>query len=370
MQTSNHSPDQYEPDFDFEAPESNSKQEQSLPPKASDPHKQQFIYALISLVLFALVSLWVMQNSVNAYFQQTYHQPSPLAELDDYTAWTFGGEIGNMLYAQHDEIKNAISTFNDAQIDNFNQGYAYTPEFKQQLALKKQQEQQRLALEAEAREKEALLDQFSLSKTDQIFFAGDSLMQGVAPFVQKHLLQQYEIKSVNLSKQSTGLSYPSFFNWPQTIKDTLASNPQIKILVVFLGPNDPWDIPNPQGGAYLKFKSPEWESIYRSHIAEIIQNAQQHNVKVMWLSPPNMRKDSLNDQMIYLNQVISSEVEKHHAFSIDARSILGTPNNVYSDYLIQDGVSVKMRTADGIHFSTEGQKTLAKTIEQHIKVVS
>lgn len=61
---------------------------------------------------------------------------------------------------------------------------------------------------------------------DKVFFAGDSLMQGVAPFVQKSLKQQYGIESANLSKQSTGLSYPSFFDWPKTIEETLKKHPK------------------------------------------------------------------------------------------------------------------------------------------------
>ncbi len=59
-------------------------------------------------------------------------------------------------------------------------------------------------------------------------------MQGVAPFVQKSLKQQYGIESANLSKQSTGLSYPSFFDWPKTIEETLKKHPEISVLAVFL----------------------------------------------------------------------------------------------------------------------------------------
>lgn len=334
-----------------------------------DNHWQQFSYALFTLMFFSVLSIWIMQNSVNAYFQQTYHQASPLAVLDDYPVWTSGATIGQALYQQHDQIKAAISAFNSTQVENFNSGYAYTPEYKIILAEKRRVEQQRQAVEAKARAQEALRNQFSLNKNQQVFFAGDSLMQGVAPFVQKSLLENYEVKSVNLSKQSTGLSYPGFFNWPQTIKDTIESNPQIKILVVFLGPNDPWDMPNPQGGGhYLKFQSPEWESLYRSRIAAIIQTAKQHQVSVMWLTPPNMRKESLNNQMIYLNQVIRDEVQKNQALFLDSRAILGTANNVYSDYLVKDGLSIKMRSADGIHFSSDGQKILAQSIAQHIQV--
>jgi len=175
-----------------------------------DPHWQQFTYALVTLLFFALLSIWIMQNSVNAYFQQTYHQPSPLAPLDDYPAWKTGASISQRLYQQHDQIKNSITAFNATQIENFNQGYAYTPEYKRELAKKRQIEQQRLALEAKVRAQEAkaraqedLLNQFHLNKGEQVFFAGDSLMQGVAPYEQKFLLENYEIKSVNLSTGKT-----------------------------------------------------------------------------------------------------------------------------------------------------------------------
>lgn len=340
--------------------------------------RRTFLFILSSLVLCACLSIWIMQNSVNAYYQQTYHQPSPLVDLDNYPGWSLGGEIGDQLYLQHDLVKAQINTWNANIINNFNVDYAYTPEFKTALLVKQKKEQLRLAAEAkaraaheaQARANEAQLNAFSMTKSDQVFFAGDSMMQGVAPHVQKYLQEQFEIKTINLSKQSTGLSYPKLFNWPATIKETIAAHPDIKILVVFLGPNDPWDMPNPAGGAYLKFKSPEWEAVYRGYIAEIIQNAQQHQVQVMWVSPPNMRKESLNEQMIYLSQVIRDEVQKQQAFLIDARDVLGTRNNIYSDYLNGNASLSKVRSADGTHFSPEGQKEFAKVIEQHIRIVS
>lgn len=334
-----------------------------------DEHWQGVLYTLIFLLIAAALGIWIMQNSVNAYYQQTYHQDSPLKFLDDYPIWQKGGELGALFYAEHDSAKSLIQENNQYIVRLFNREYAYTAEYKQQLAEKAKKEQIRLAKEAAVREQENLLNQFSLTKNDQVFFAGDSLMQGVAPFVQKALLENYEIKTINLSKQSTGLSYPSFFNWPKTIQETIQANPQIKILVIFLGPNDPWDMPNPEGGTYLKFKSPAWETVYRSRIVEIIETAKQHDVRVMWLTPPNMRKPQLNEQMIYLNQMVADQVQKSKAFFIDSRPILGNKNNVYSDYLVKDGQSIQMRSADGIHFSVEGQKAIAETIIQHLKVV-
>ena len=335
----------------------------------SADHYRGMTYALISLVLCAVVGIWVMQNSVNAYYEQTYHAESPLRILDGMSIWQKGGEIGVQFYAQHDATKMVVGGFNQNIVDQFNQNYAYTPEHKAFLAEKLRLEKIKLAKEEAEKEKQSLINQFALTQNDQVFFAGDSMMQGVAPHVQKALLEKYQIKTVNLSKQSTGLSYPKFFDWPKTIQDTISSNPNIKVMVVFLGPNDPWDMPNPAGGQYLKFESPEWEDVYRSRIAGIIQMAQKHNVNVMWISPPNMKKPELNRQMVYLNQVVASEVQKNKAFSIDSRQIMGNTNNAYSDYLVKDGQQIKMRSADGIHFSGEGQKMIADVVLQYLKVI-
>ena len=128
-------------------------------------------------------------------------------------------------------------------------------------------------------------------------------------------------------------------------------------------------MPNPKGGSYLKFQSPEWETVYRSRISQIIQTAKENRISVMWLSPPNMKKDSLNQQMVYLNRVISDEVKKHQAFFIDSRPLLGGKNDIYNEYLTKNGGSIKMRSADGIHFSIEGQKLIAQVISSHLKVI-
>ena len=189
-------------------------------------------------------------------------------------------------------------------------------------------------------------------------------MQGVAPHVQKWLNDAYGIKTINLSKQSTGLTYPSFFNWPQTIGNTLATNPQIKILVMFLGPNDPWDIPDPHNGSrFISFASPQWENIYRSRIKTIMDTARQHQVTVLWLTPPSMRKQKLNEQMIYLRQITADEVNKNQGYVMDTRTMLGGNGDEFYDTVTQtDGKKIKTRSSDGIHFTVTGQKIIAQNI--------
>lgn len=334
-------------------------------------HGKTFAYLLGVLSVFFMLGLWIMQNSVNAYYLQTYHKDSPLLALKGLPVWDLGGNIGNALYDYHGRFTDGIVASNQQVVEYFNEYYAYTPEYKQKMA-----EQERLAKErakaiAEQAKAEALKNQYALSISagDEIFFAGDSMMQGVAPHVQQFLQKTHGIKSVNLSKQSTGLSYPSFFNWPKTIEETLSANPKIKILAVFLGPNDPWDMPDLTTGKILKYGTTEWDLSYQQRIVSILQLAQQHRVKVMWFTPPNMRKPSLNEQMIHLNEIMQSELKKHNILTIDTRPLVGGSNNSYNDYLVKDGQNIKMRSSDGIHFTTAGQKLLADVLIQNLTIL-
>lgn len=203
-----------------------------------------------------------------------------------------------------------------------------------------------------------------LHQGDKVFFAGDSLMQGIAPFVQKYL-KQAGINSINLSKQSTGLAYPNFFDWPKTIEQTLQKTPDIRLLVVFLGPNDPWDMPNPKGGQYLRFKSEEWRNIYQSRIAHILETAKAHNVQVIWLGVPYMKAQKLNDQMRYLNEVLITALQGKVIW-LPTEELLSNGTGHYVDSITVAQKILRVRSKDGIHFSPIGQKMLAEYIQQQL----
>ncbi|WP_239351945.1 DUF459 domain-containing protein [Snodgrassella communis] len=328
-------------------------------------NKQQFRFVLLTLMITASISLWLMQDSVTAYYHQTYHQNSFLIKLKQQTWWQKGAQIGMMLNDSVVRINQNIATVNHDIITAFNKHYVYAHRDKvrlqQQANLAEQQRQQTLQKTARGN---SIKTAFTLSSNDVVFFAGDSLMQGVAPHVQKWLSNDHGIKTINLSKQSTGLTYSSFFNWPQTIERTLDNNPHIKIMVMFLGPNDPWDVPDPQNGSrFISFASAQWESMYRSRIKTIMDTARQHQVTVLWLTPPDMRRNKLNEQMVYLRKLITDEVSKNHGYIMDTRVMLGSIGGKFNDTITEaDGKKIKTRSPDGIHFTVSGQKIIAKNI--------
>lgn len=431
-------------------------------------HVLKVIYTLI---VSGLLLVWVMQNSVNAYWTQTYHRQSPLVALSRFDSWQRGGDL-------HHDLKQWIETprwqflsqvltletpqsiqssqtnrqtFIAQPLENpqekavvMNENPSEKIQEKGQVVVAQPIEQQPIILEsllsddtstAQAQsvstvshstknftlnssplwhQKRAstawqpllfepkssaialakqqkiripLLAQGSqpliqkttkqshsakeiaINKQQMVFFAGDSLMQGVAPHVKHALRKKYGIKSLDLSKQSTGLAYSSFFDWQKTIEKTLKKHKKIGLLVIFLGPNDPWDMPNPKGGKYLRFQSGEWENIYRKKIQNIIKTAKQHNVQVLWLGVPDMRKKKLNTGVRYLNTLYRSEVEKAKATYLPTQFLLTRKTAGYSKYLsTENNQKIAVRTNDGIHFTRAGQKRIANRILSTITI--
>lgn len=368
----------------------------------------KIIYILLVTILGVFL---ILQKSIDIYWDQTYHKQSPFHVEKEELQWIQQGAF--YAFTQLDEVKNKVSHFNDKLNDKANQTWFdflsifnaeqqnnLQSEFddfdgnKTQTAqnsvsdLKSNQNEEQISesiideqeltvqlilelsetiktayLDLPQKQRDYFSDSVILYPKESVFFAGDSLMQGVAPHVVRLLHKANQINGVDLSKQSTGLSYPKAFNWPENIEKALDSDPSIKVLVVFLGPNDPWDFLIKGQSKYSKFKSEEWEQEYRSRIQKILDTAQDHFVKVIWVGVPCMKKSKLNQDVLYLTNLYQSEIEKANQLYLPTSELLGCQNG-YSDTALIDGKTRKVRTRDGIHFEIVGQKALADLIYQ------
>ncbi|EKM1508221.1 DUF459 domain-containing protein [Campylobacter coli] len=202
-------------------------------------------------------------------------------------------------------------------------------------------------------------------KGDEFLFIGDSLMQGVAIALNRDLID-LGLKANDLSKQNTGLSYKSYFDWAKATKEAFAKNPNIKYLVVLLGANDPWDIK--KGGVYHRFGSDSWIDIYTYRVNEIINIAKQHHAKILWFEIPPVKKNELNEKIQILNKIYSEEILKNKQIFINTKLFFSV-NDEFSTYIKnKNNKSIKMRTDDGIHFTSNGAKEMSKLLLQHITI--
>lgn len=344
-------------------------------PELQQPHVLLLGRTLYVLLLCALPLAWLMQDSIRLYWQQTYHSPMTATKAADtetggmqaalLKAWRAGGGWQTSWDAWRTSRTQDLSRFDDKVVATINQIWIDPPSSRPgdsssdtPSATTPETDPNLPRLNAAG--------QVVLKPGDQVFFVGDSMMQGVAPHVRRALFKGHGIEGIDLSKQSTGLAYQGFFNWPAAAEKAFEQHPHIALMVVFLGPNDPWDFPLKKGDPYLRFRSPEWETVYRERIRRLMHAAATHHARVLWVGAPPMKRERLDKGMQYLNTLYQSEVEAGGGQFIAGHRALGYPDPAFSFYSRIEDKKIRVRIDDGVHFTITGQHLIARAILDRI----
>jgi uncharacterized protein len=210
------------------------------------------------------------------------------------------------------------------------------------------------------------IEKTPLSSTPKVLFAGDSLMQGVAPIAIADLKKIYPNgKFIDLSQQSTGLTVRRYFDWPKKIQEE-SLRQGFNVVIIFLGANDPWDIY--ENKKHFVFPSNEWQELYRERVNEVLLFAKEHQIHVIWVGLPNMEVERVRAGAIVQNTVFQSETKKNGFDFISTEEILGSLDAPFTKYS-QDPVkgSILIRANDGIHFTPNGYRLVSNQIIKTLK---
>ena len=202
--------------------------------------------------------------------------------------------------------------------------------------------------------------------TPRILFAGDSMMQGLAPLAIPQIRKAFPNGFFSdQSKQSTGLTVRRYFDWPTKIKDEIADK-RFDTLVIFLGPNDPWDIY--ESGKRFVFPSEDWIAKYRSRVIEVMEYCRDRRVKVIWIGLPNMRDERLQRGASVENRIFQEEATRFGFDYLSTESIIGPLDQPFRKY-IEDPQKgrITVRADDGIHFTPSGLRLINASLVELIR---
>jgi len=200
----------------------------------------------------------------------------------------------------------------------------------------------------------------------KILFAGDSMMQGVAPMVISRMRKEFpDGDFVDLSRQSTGLTVNRYFDWPAKIRDE-SIRQNFKTVVIFLGPNDPWDIY--EARRRYVFPSENWEKKYRERVDEVLDFAASRGMRIIWIGLPVMREERIKLGAMIENRIFQEETQKHKFDYLSTEEFLGALDKPYKKY-IEDPKRGKLvvRADDGVHFTTLGLRMISSRVEELLR---
>ena len=199
----------------------------------------------------------------------------------------------------------------------------------------------------------------------RVLFAGDSMMQGVAPIAIAQIRKIHPDGFYSdQSKQSTGLTARRYFDWPAHIREEVGKH-RFDTLVVFLGPNDPWDIV--EDGKRHIFPSDNWVEKYRARVAEIMAFCKQNRVQVIWIGLPNMRNERTRQGAVVENRIFSEEARRFGFTYLSTEELFGSLDEPFRKH-IDDPQKGKLavRADDGTHFTPTGLRMISARLVEAI----
>ena len=330
-----------------------------------------FRFVLVN-ILMLVVLVFFTQNSLIFYIEQRFHSSFGLDELLKGSAFSKGAEIfrafgvfvdtsANVIFENNSQSADTAvfetNEQNDSDIMPFDDNITINIRASAQISDKN-------ASADTATIEQSPDDKIVLKQGDSVLITGDSMMQYIGMIASQNY-PKLGLKVLDLSKQSTGLLYKKSHNWAQVIKDTLAQNKDIKLLVMLIGANDPWG--RSINGKFYELNSSEWREFYARRVDEIYKIAKASNVKVLWLSLPCMQKTDYAKKIELLNEIYKSVSEQNRQFFINTSEYL-CQNDNFLTHLNIDGKRSKIRQDDGIHISKIGSQILADEILKRIEI--
>ena len=330
-----------------------------------------FRFVLVN-ILMLVVLVFFTQNSLIFYIEQRFHSSFGLDELLKGSAFSKGAEIFRAFGVFVDTSANVIlennSQSTDAAVFEINkQNNSDIMPFDDNITINIRASAQISDENASADTatiEQSPDDKIVLKQGDSVLITGDSMMQYIGIAARQNY-PKLGLKVLDLSKHSTGLLDKKSHNWAQIIKDTLAKNKDIKLLVMLIGANDPWG--RSINGKFYELNSPEWREFYTGRVDEIYKIAKASNVKVLWLSLPCMQKTDYAKKIELLNEIYKSISEQNGQIFINTSEYL-CQNDEYKTHIDINGKRSKIRQDDGVHISKIGSQILADEILKRIEI--
>jgi hypothetical protein len=195
---------------------------------------------------------------------------------------------------------------------------------------------------------------------------GDSLGQLLAQGLQEAYADRSEITIVRKAKGDTGLVASEFYDWPKAVRDLLASNEKVSMAVMMIGSNDRQLIRD--GNNRYEPLSDKWKEIYGNRVEEIARAFKEKRIPLLWVGLPIAKSERLSSDYSEINEVVRERLAKQDAGFVDIWEAFGDSRGLYNAFGPDvNGVIVKLRAMDGVHFTKPGARKLAHFAESEVK---
>lgn len=196
---------------------------------------------------------------------------------------------------------------------------------------------------------------------------GDSLGQMLEQGLTEAFADRPEVAILRKAKENSGLVRDDFYDWTKAAQDLLASGEKINFAVMMIGSNDRQTLRDGKGGAFEP-RSPQWVEAYAHRIETIASMFRDKKIPLVWVGLPVLKSERLSADASAFNDLYREYASKAGATYVDVWEAFANDAGEYSAMGPDlNGQIVKLRAADGIHFTKAGARKLAHFVEPDIR---
>jgi uncharacterized protein len=191
----------------------------------------------------------------------------------------------------------------------------------------------------------------------RLWIGGDSLAGSLGPSLGEMTAGTGVVQPVFLSRVSSGLSSPEFFDWTERgLQEMYTVNPEVTVFII--GANDTSIVGGDEG---------QWRPQYEQRVEEMMTLLIGDDRSVYWIGAP-IFEDRRSEKLQQLNRVFQEVAGRHpEVVYVDAYTLFTGPDGRYAESLPgADGETVQVRADDGVHFTPEGGDRLAGAVFEQL----
>jgi hypothetical protein len=195
---------------------------------------------------------------------------------------------------------------------------------------------------------------------------GDSMADGLWTALYRDLDGEPGVEVIKFSEVSTGLSRYDYVDIQAKTAGQIADQP-IDAAVILFGTNDAQGIE--LDGTVHAFGTPGWRAAYARRVDDLVGLLRSRGVAVYWVGLPKMKRDSFDEKMRLINEVVGGRMRALNVPYIETTSVTAGADGGYEAYLpaTPGGRPRLMRAHDGIHMTMAGYLRIAAPVADRLR---
>lgn len=198
----------------------------------------------------------------------------------------------------------------------------------------------------------------------KVAFVGDStsdgLWGGFSSLVPRNPCLKGGFDLGRFAKNSTGLTRPDKFNWPDEVK-RIGDKDKPALFVMSLGLNDRQSVV--VGGRVTLETSPDYPAKYKERVAAVLKSAAASGASLLWIGLPAMRDAAPDRDAREKNKMFAEAIAEFGNPTlqyVDPWRLNPAGEDKFASYgPDQSGKIIQIRASDGEHFTPAGEMLVA-----------